>query len=272
MKPVNFSYKCPDNIEEVLSILSCEKENGQVLAGGQSLIAMLNMRLLYPKVILDIKNIESLSYITHTEKGLQIGANVTQQKLLEYENLNEISPLLHKILPWVGHYQTRTRGTICGSLAHADPSSEIALCLALLKGKVKLISKNQERLLSAEEFQKGLLTTACHSDEIIEYALFPKLEESVGVAFNEFAFRHGDFSLLSVAVLVSKDSISLGVTGLSDKPYITAFPLLSGDQIDDALNDLAWKLHGEDDHIAPSSYRRNLLRKIGKKTIKEAMK
>ena len=170
MKPVNFSYKCPDNIEEVLSILSYEKENGQVLAGGQSLIAMLNMRLLHPKVILDIKNIESLSYITHTEKGLQIGANVTQQKLLECENLNEISPLLHKILPWVGHYQTRTRGTICGSLAHADPSSEIALCLALLKGKVKLISKNQERLLSAEEFQKGLLTTACHSDEIIEYA------------------------------------------------------------------------------------------------------
>ena len=89
MKPVNFSYKCPDNIEEVLSILSYEKENGQVLAGGQSLIAMLNMRLLHPKVILDIKNIESLSYITHTEKGLQIGANVTQQKLLEYENLND---------------------------------------------------------------------------------------------------------------------------------------------------------------------------------------
>ena len=126
--------------------------------------------------------------------------------------------------------------------------------------------------LTAASNEKGLLTTACHSDEIIEYALFPKLEESVGVAFNEFAFRHGDFSLLSVAVLVSKDSISLGVTGLSDKPYITAFPLLSGDQIDDALNDLAWKLHGEDDHIAPSSYRRKLLRKIGKKTIKEAMK
>ena len=271
MKPVNFKYTCPYTIEEALSILNTEKEDGKILAGGQSLIAMLNMRLLYPNVIVDIRKIKSFYDITETKKGLRISANITQQELLEYENLNEVSPLLYKILPWVGHYQTRTKGTVCGSLAHADPSSEISLCLAILGGSVKLISKTQERMVFAEEFQQGLLSTSCRADEIIEYAFFPKLQKHMKVAFNEFALRHGDFSLLSTAVLRDKDEITIGVTGLIDKPYIATFPVLSEEEFEDALNDLAWKLQGVDDHIASASYRRNLLIKMGKNTIKEVM-
>jgi 2-furoyl-CoA dehydrogenase FAD binding subunit len=270
MKPANFLYCCPETLEDIISILHTEKENGKLLAGGQSLVAMLNMRLVYPKVVIDIKNVESFYDIKETSEGLWVGANVTQQKLLEYKNLSKIAPLLYKILPWVGHYQTRTKGTICGSIAHADPSSELPLCLALLRGKVSLQSKKQKRLIAANEFQQGMLSTICKPDEIIDSVFFPKLENNLGVAFNEFTLRYGDFSLLSVAAIYHENEIKVGVTGLSDKPYITTFPILSKDDLDDALNDLAWKLKGLDDHVASAKYRRNLLREIGKITINEA--
>ena len=114
--------------------------------------------------------------------------------------------MLYKVLPWVGHYQTRTKGTICGSIAHADPSSEIPLCFAMLNGKIKLRSMKQTRVIEAREFQTGMLSTACKPNEIIESVLFPILDNKVGVAFNEFSFRKGDFSLLSVAVVYKKEA------------------------------------------------------------------
>ena len=271
MKPANFLYLCPESIEEAVSILFSKKEDAKIIAGGQSLLAMLNMRLLSPKVIIDIKNIKNLNKINNTKEGLWIGANTTQQELLEFEDLYSISPLLNKMLPWVGHYQTRNKGTICGSVAHADPSSEIPLCLALLDGKIKLVSQHEERILPARDFQKGLFSTASRPDEIIQSVLFPRLDNGVGVAFNEFSFRQGDFSIVSVGIICGSDKITFGLTGLTDTPYITVFPILTEDEIEDALNDLAWKLKGVDDHIAPASYRRNLLREIGKITIKEAM-
>lgn len=272
MKPADFLYLCPESLEEAVSILFSKKEDAKIIAGGQSLLAMLNMRLLSPKIIVDIKNIKILYKIKNTKEGLWIGANITQQELLEFEDLYSISPLLNKMLPWVGHYQTRNKGTICGSVAHADPSSEIPLCLALLDGKIKLISQHEERILPARDFQKGFLDTAIRPDEIIQSVFFPRLDNRVGVAFNEFSFRQGDFSILSVGAICGSNKITFGLTGLSNKAYITVFPILTKDEIDDALNDLAWKLKGIDDHIASASYRRNLLREIGKNTIKEAMK
>ena len=271
MKPANFLYSCPKSIEEAVSILSSNKEDAKIIAGGQSLLAMLNMRLLSPKIIIDIKNIKTLNKINNTKEGLWIGANTTQQELLEFEDLSSISPLVSKMLPWVGHYQTRNKGTICGSIAHADPSSEIPLCIALLDGKIKLVSHNEERILPAREFYKGLFSTASRPDEMIQSVLFPRLDNVVGVAFNEFSFRQGDFSIVSVGVVCGSDEITFGLTGLTDKPYITVFPILTEDELEDALNDLAWKLKGVDDYIAPANYRRNLLREIGKTTIKEAM-
>ena len=128
----------------------------------------------------------------------------------------------------------------------------------------------QTRVIEAREFQTGMLSTACKPYEIIESVLFPTLDSKVGVAFNEFSFRKGDFSLLSVAVIYKKDSIIIGITGMTDKPYIAAFPILSIKEIEDALNDVAWKLKGIDDHISSARYKRDLLRKIGKLTVEEA--
>ena len=270
MKPPFLTYISPKTLDEVVSLLDQDSQNSRILAGGQSLMTMLNMRLIRPRILIDIKNINMMNNITVTDEGLSIGANVTQQKLLEYKGLSSISSLLYKVIPWVGHYQTRTKGTICGSIAHADPSSEIPLCFAMLNGKIKLRSMKQTRVIEAREFQTGMLSTACKPNEIIESVLFPILDNKVGVAFNEFSFRKGDFSLLSVAVIYKKDSIIIGITGMTDKPYITAFPILSNKEIEDALNDVAWKLKGIDDHISSARYKRDLLRKIGKLTVEEA--
>ena len=270
MKPPYLSYVSPKTLDEAALLLDQDCENSKILAGGQSLVTMLNMRLIHPKILVDIKNIEALSSINATDEGLLIGASVTQQELLEYKELSLVSPLLYKALPWVGHYQTRTKGTICGSIAHADPSSEISLCFALLNGKIKLKSLKSTREVRANEFQTGMLSTACKSNEIIESVFFPHLDGKVGIAFNEFSFRKGDFSLLSVAVIYRENSITIGITGMTDKPDITVFPILSDDKLDDALNDLAWNLKGIDDHIASARYKRDLLRKIGKLTIGEA--
>ena len=272
MKPPFLSYISPKTLDEVVSLLDQDSQNSRILAGGQSLMTMLNMRLIRPRILIDIKNINMINNITVTDEGLLIGANVTQQELLEYKDLSSTSPLLYKVLPWVGHYQTRTKGTICGSIAHADPSSELPLCFAMLNGKIKLRSMKQTRVIEAREFQTGMLSTACKPNEIIESVLFPILDNKVGVAFNEFSFRKGDFSLLSVAAIYKKDSIIIGITGMTDKPYIAAFPILSNKEIEDALNDVAWKLKGIDDHISSARYKRDLLRKIGKLTVKEAYK
>ena len=168
MKPSNFSYVCPVLVEEILEILYEKQDDCKIISGGQSLVAMLNMRLLYPNVLVDIKNIKSLDNIQNDDEGLRIGANITQQTLLEYKNLQSLLPLLYKSLPWVGHYQTRNKGTVCGSIAHADPSSEIPLCLNMLDGEVSLISKKEQRTLKAREFQTGMLSTVCKPYEIIE--------------------------------------------------------------------------------------------------------
>jgi len=272
MKPPYLSYVSPKTLDEAAFLLDQDCENNKILAGGQSLVTMLNMRLIHPKILVDIKNIKALNSINATDEGLLIGASVTQQELLEYKELSIVSPLLYKALPWVGHYQTRTKGTICGSIAHADPSSEIPLCFALLNGKIKLKSLKSTREVRADEFQTGMLSTACKSNEIIESVFFPHLDSKVGIAFNEFSFRKGDFSLLSVAVIYRENSITVGITGMTDKPDITVFPILSDDKIEDALNDLAWNLKGIGDHIASARYKRDLLRKIGKLTIGEAKK
>ena len=131
MKPAPFDLACPDNLEEALAVLAEHGADARVLAGGQSLGAMLNMRLATPKVLVDISRLEELSAIREARGMIEVGAAVSQDRLLRWPGLSA-QPLLEKMLPWVGHHQTRQRGTVCGSIAHADPSSEIPVALAIL--------------------------------------------------------------------------------------------------------------------------------------------
>jgi 2-furoyl-CoA dehydrogenase FAD binding subunit len=271
MKPPSFDYVAAESLEEALDVLAKEGMDACVLAGGQSLIAMLNMRLVKPGVVVDIARTRGLDRIETEGDAIVVSAAVTQRSLLEHPGLAEEVPLLALALPWVGHFQTRSKGTVCGSIAHADPSSELPLCLAALGGEVRLRSRRGRRTLTAAEFQTGMLSTARAPDELIEAVKFPKPAAGSGHAFREFGYRRGDFAVVAVAAVARADGIRIGVGGMTDRPEVRELPVLAGTALDDALNDLAWELRGTDDQHATARYRRDLLRTLGRQAIEEAI-
>jgi 2-furoyl-CoA dehydrogenase FAD binding subunit len=270
MKPKKFAYCRPDTLDEALALLAQHGDEARVLAGGQSLMPMLNLRLVDAAVIVDISRLAALEFIRVADGALEIGAAVTQARLLGHEELARQVPLLARALPFVGHVQTRSRGTVCGSLAHADPSSELPLSLATLGGRVVLRSTRGERVLDAAAFQTGLLSTARAPDELIVAARFPLGRAGAGVAFDEVARRHGDFAIVSLAALAFDDRLRLGVGGVADRPQVREWRGLGAAELPDALNEFAWTLEGRDDVHASAHYRRDLVRRLGARLLQEA--
>ncbi len=271
MKPASFDYLRPDTPDEAVAALAEFGGDARILAGGQSLMAMLNMRLARPKVLVDIGRLAPLSEIRVEKGALVIGAAVTQAVLEARATLRDEAPLLALALPWVGHYQTRSRGTICGSIAHADPSAELPLCLLTLRGEVVLRSRRGRRNVAADDFLLGILSTARRDDEMIEAVRFPLHRQGSGTAFREVAQRHGDFAIVACAALASKEGIRFAVGGVAPRPMAWDWPAaLDGAALDDALNDFAWELGAVDDNHASARYRRELVRRIGRAVIEEA--
>ena len=271
MKPPRFDYVRATSTEEALEVLAEYGDDARVLAGGQSLVAMLNMRLVAPEVVVDISRVPGLAAITRTEDAIEIGAAVTQAATERFDGLAAHLPLVARALPFVGHYQTRARGTVCGSLAHADPSSELPLCLAALEGQVVLHSRRGIRTMAAADFQQDVLTTACEPDEMIVATRFPLHAPDEGCAFTEFGIRHGDFAIVAVAALANADRVRIAVGGCSDRPHVAELPPLGGDTLAERLNALAWSLPFNDDHHASARYRRDLVRILGRQTVEAAM-
>src|SRR6202451_672384 len=191
MKPRPFDYVRPDTVEEALALLAEYGDDARILAGGQSLVPMLNLRLIDASVIIDISRVAEIDVIRDHGRSIEIGAAVTQNRLMAWPQIGDKLPLLAAALPFVGHFQTRNKGTVCGSVAHADPSSEIPLTLATLGGEVVLRSRRGTRTLAAADFQRAMLTTAREPDELITAVRFP-IQPSKRVAFREVARRHGD--------------------------------------------------------------------------------
>lgn len=273
MKPAQFSYLRAMDTEHAIDALHQGGADARVLAGGQSLMAVLNMRLAQPRWLVDISRTEELNSIKRDPKTgyLIVGAAATQGQVEWRETLNDEVPLLKLIFPNISHFQIRNRGTVCGSIAHADPSAELPLALATLGGDVVLRSKKRTRILKADEFFQGMLMTARAPDELLESVRFPLKKQGERFAFNELAARHGDFALVSCAVVVTDDAIRIGIGGVADRPVVTQLPKCGGDDLRDALNDLAWQLRAQDDAHVSATYRRHLVRKLGWKTIQEAM-
>ena len=271
MKPPRFDYVRATSTEEAIEVLAEHGDDATVLAGGQSLVAMLNMRLVAPEVIVDISRVPELASITGMEDAVEIGAAVTQAEVERFDGLAAHLPLVARALPFVGHYQTRARGTVCGSLAHADPSSELPLCLATLDGEVVLRSSRGTRVMGAADFQRDVLTTACEPDEMIVAARFPVHAPGEGCAFTEFGIRHGDFAIVAVAALANGERVRVGVGGCSDRPHVVEFSTLKGDALAERLNALAWSLPFDDDHHASARYRRDLVRILGRQTVETAI-
>jgi 2-furoyl-CoA dehydrogenase FAD binding subunit len=271
MKPVGFDYLRPDSVEEALAALAETGEEARFLAGGQSLMPMLNMRLIEPRLLVDIARLHALDDIRAEGGVLAIGAAVTQGALELRATLATEVPLLARVLPWIGHYQTRTRGTVCGSIAHADPSAELPLVLVALDGEVVLRSARTRRVLSAGDFFTGMLSTARRADEMVEAARFPMARPGVGYAFREIALRHGDFALCAIAAVADRQKLRVAVGGVADRPVARDYPPLADDALDDALNELAWDLGAGNDAHASAQYRRTLVRRVGRAVAAEAM-
>ena len=270
MKPARFDYVRAGTLAEAHGALSHGGDEARILAGGQSLVPMLSMRVARPTVLIDIMHLPDLAKIEVKDDAVRVGAGVRQAALLAWPELAERQPLLAAALPWVGHAQTRSRGTVCGSIAHADPSAEIPLTLLALKGVVELSSHRNRRRVAAEEFFKGLMSTARKDDELIEAVEIPCSNAGDGYAFREFARRHGDFAIVACAAVARKNGVRLAIGGVTDCPTARDFPDIEGDALDDALDRFASDLDAHDDLHATADYRRALVRRLGRATIEEA--
>jgi 2-furoyl-CoA dehydrogenase FAD binding subunit len=267
MKPAAFDYVRAESLDEALEVLRNEGSDARIIAGGQSLMPMLNMRLAAPRVLVDIMRLEGLRNITSSSGSIAVGAAVRQAELLEWPSLDRELKLVSLALPWTGHVQTRSRGTICGSIAHADPSAEIPLALLALGGDVILRSARKRRRVAARDFFLGVMATDRNDDELIEAVEFPATDRHC--AFREVARRHGDFAIVACAAVKIERGARLAVGGVADMPVARDFGTLAGSALDDALNAFAYDLDARDDLHATARYRRDLVRTIGRELIAE---
>jgi len=204
MKPAPFEYQAPDSLEAALDVLARHGGDAKVLAGGQSLIPVLNFRLAQPALLVDLNKLAELSFIRRGEDGgLRIGA-MTRHRSLERDPLvREAAPLLAETVPWIAHPQIRNRGTAGGSLAHADPAAELPAIAVALRARFLLRKAGGERWVTAADFFQGLFTTALEPEELLVEIALPPMPERTGWSFQEIARRHGDYATVGIAAQVT---------------------------------------------------------------------
>jgi 2-furoyl-CoA dehydrogenase FAD binding subunit len=270
MKPARFDYVRAEHLAEAHDVLAAEGGEASVLAGGQSLLPLLSTRLARPKIVVDIMRIPGLDMIAREGDAIRIGAAVRQAKLAAWPELAVAQPLLASALPFVGHAQTRSRGTVCGSVAHADPSAEIPLVLLALAAEIILSSRRGQRRVPADAFFTGPMSTARDDDELIEAVVVPRRRPGHGYAFREFARRHGDFAIVACAAIAGEHAARLAIGGVADRPLAFDGLPFDGTALDEALDRVAGDLEARDDLHATAAYRRHLVRRLGRATIAEA--
>jgi aerobic carbon-monoxide dehydrogenase medium subunit len=227
VKPARFEYCCPRTVDEAVDLLARHGDEAKVLAGGQSLVPLMNMRLARPAVIVDINRIEALEYLREEHRALRIGA-LTRQRAAERSPLvAERCPLLRDALRLVGHAQIRNRGTIGGSIAHADPAAELTALLVALDGEVTARSTSGARTIAASDLFVTYLTTALTPRELIVDVRIPAVSPGAGWSWMEISRRHGDFALAGVGVVLAIRrgmvvEARIGLTGVGPTPVRAA--------------------------------------------------
>ncbi len=219
MKPASFAYVRPGTVEDTLAELG--REGAKVLAGGQSLVPVLAMRLGRPSTLVDLNAVPDLKELSRDGGRVRVAAMVRQRQV-QYDPVSQAVPLLRLALPWVGHREIRSRGTVCGSLAHADPSAELPAVATCLDATMTLRSSRGSRDVAARDFFAGAMTTVMEPDELLTAVSFPVAGAGEGFGFGEVARRHGDFALAGVAARVRTDGdhveASITCFGVSDRP------------------------------------------------------
>jgi len=213
MKPPPFAYVRPDSLEEALAALAQAGDDAKVLAGGQSLVPALNMRLLRPALLVDVNRIPGLDGVERRSGSLVAGATVRQADARLREH-----PLLAEALPCIGHFVTRNRGTVCGSIAHADAAAELPVALVACGGSVIVESGRGRREIAAEDFFLGPYSTALTPDELVVETVWPLPPGGSGFAFEELAQRHGDFALCTATAFVHGGGLRVVVGAVTDRP------------------------------------------------------
>jgi aerobic carbon-monoxide dehydrogenase medium subunit len=249
MKLPPFDYEAPQTVSEAVGLLAEHGDEASVLAGGQSLIPLLALRLARPEVLIDINGIAELSGVSATDGWIAIGAMTREYVAEESYGVAEAIPLLAAALPFIGHEAIRSRGTIGGSLAHADPAAELPAVARALDAEFVVRGPSGIRVIPAEEWFEGYLTTSRRPDELLVEVRFPTASPGTGVSFQEVARRHGDFAIVGLAasLTLSDATISdarLALAGFSDVPFraAAAEDLLAGERPSAALFDEAARL------------------------------
>jgi CO/xanthine dehydrogenase FAD-binding subunit len=228
MKPPSFEYLAPASVDEAVRVLGELGDRAKVLAGGQSLVPLLNFRLVRPEYLVDLNGIEALAGIREDDGHLEIGAMTRQRTVERSPVVRARCPLLAEALPLIGHFQIRNRGTVGGSLAHADPAAELPAVVAALGGELIARGPRGARRLAPGEFFQAYLTTALAPDELLVGVRLPVVPPGTGVAFLEVSRRHGDFALVGVAATLTLDAggactaAALALTGVGPVPVVPA--------------------------------------------------
>src|SRR4051812_28625800 len=220
MKPAPFEYEAPDTLPAALDLLARHGAEAKLLAGGQSLIPVMNFRLAQPALLVDLNRLADLSYVRRSAAGgLALGAMTRQRRLERDPLVAELAPLLAEAVPFIAHPQIRNRGTLGGSLSHADPAAELPAVAVALGARLRLARAGGERWVEARDFFAGLFATALEPDEILVEVEIPPPPARTGWAFLEVARRHGDYAQAGVAARVSLDAegncLEAGLTYLS---------------------------------------------------------
>ncbi len=280
MKPAPFAYHAPTTLKEAIELLSLE--NAKILAGGQSLVPMLNMRFAFPDHLIDLNRVPGLSGVRRDRNALEIGAMTRQCELEASDEVAEALPIMSEALPFIGHFQTRSRGTIGGSLCHLDPSAELpALCL-LMDAGLTVQGPSGERQITAADWFQGFMQAAIAPDEVLTAIKIKAWPAGHGHGFCEFSRRHGDFAIAGAAALLALDvrgrigRAAIVVFGVEPNPrrLSEAEQTLTGTEpaekgFRDAAR-VAERLEAMEDATASASYRRKLAAVMVERALKAA--
>jgi carbon-monoxide dehydrogenase medium subunit len=285
MKPAPFEYLAPDTVDEALSILQKYGSDAKLLAGGQSLVPAMNFRLAQPGILVDINKLAGLNYISEDGTGRLLLGAMTRQSRLETDSLiSKRAPLLYEAMPHVAHPQIRNRGTLGGSLAHADPAAELPVIAVALGARFRIRSSQRERWIQAIDFFQGLFTTALEPEEMLVEIELPVTSPGTGWSFMEVARRHGDYALMGVAVLVTLDEQSsctvarIVFLNAGDRPVeaLESARMLIGKGLDDpaidaaAANAASREIEPWGNVHASPDYQRHLARVLTHRALKQA--
>lgn len=284
MKPAPFAYRDPSTRDEVLALLAEHGDDARVIAGGQTLGPMLNMRVVMPEVLVDLNGVGELDYRHEQDGGLRIGALTRQSALEDDETLAALQPMVADAVPWIAHRPIRNRGTVGGSLSHADPAAEWgALVLALDAELVIERHGAAPRAVPAQEFFQGILTTALEAEDLLAEIRLPPWPAGAGWSFREFARRHGDFALAGAACRIEADAdgactdARIALIGVSDTAQraLDAEERLRGERLVEGLirecaHRAAAGIEPLEDMHAGADYRRHLARVMVEDALHEA--